>query len=89
MSVNKRIVARNRGLVFHFVTGSYLPLYLALNNPFPLRLLRQHANIIAVSLSIPKNSRTFQLGQEKFGMITRAFPFFSEPADYGAGDSHR
>ena len=81
MSVNKRIVARNRGLVFHFVTGSYLPLCLALNNLFPLRLLRQHANVIA---GFP-----FQLGQEKFGMIMRAFPVFSEPADHGAGDSHR
>jgi hypothetical protein len=44
---------------------------------------------LRVSLSIPKNSRTFQLGQEKVGMIMRAFPVFSEPADYGAGDSHR
>jgi hypothetical protein len=44
---------------------------------------------LRVSLAIPKNSRTFQLGQEKFGMIMRAFPVFSEPADYGAGDSHR
>ena len=47
MSVNKKIVTRNRGFVFPFGTGSYLSLHLCFNNPFTFTLFRQHTNVTA------------------------------------------
>jgi hypothetical protein len=65
-------VKRGRGVPFYNRTLIFLDVYLEIISfrwhSFDITLMS-----LRVSLSIPKNSRTFHLGQGKFGMITLAY----------------